>query len=209
MGVELREKGIGRRQRWLAIKPGVAALPSHEKSAARKSLGLPDGFIVGWMARVTSVKNPYLLLDVVRALPEITFAMAGGGDLLDEIRTSAPKNLIILGWSEAALFWSAVDIAISTSDNEGMPIALIEAQLAGRPVIATDVGSNAEVISNGITGIVTSNALPDLVQAVKKLAEDGELRDSMSQAAAPRAKVEFSIAGMLESHHEVYVALTE
>jgi len=209
VGVELRDKGVGRNKPWASIKPGVDALARHDKTSARTSLGLPEGLIVGWMARVTAVKNPQLFLEVVRALPEITFALAGGGDLLDEIRTSAPGNLIILGWSDASLFWSAVDLAISTSDNEGMPIALIEAQLAGVPVIATNVGSNAEVISDGVTGIVTSKDVAKLVAAVRALATDEELRSSMSVAAAHRAEREFSLAAMIESHHKVYLGLSE
>ena len=207
VGVELRDKGIGRKKPWLSIKPGVDALPSHNKFEARKALNLPDGIIVGWMARVTSVKNPHLFLEVVKALPEITFAMAGGGDLLEEIRATAPKNLIVLGWSDASLFWSAVDIAISTSDNEGMPIALIEAQLAGVPVIATRVGSNAEVIENGVTGIVVEKALSDLVDVTRSLVLNEGLRASMSRSASKRAESEFNIQTMLDSHRRAYEGL--
>jgi len=208
VGEELREAEIGLDQDWLSIAPGVNALPSHPKSEARKELGLPkDGLLVGWMARVTSVKNPQLLLDVAALLPEVTFVMAGGGDLLDEIAAKAPSNVKVIGWADASLFWSAVDLAISTSDNEGMPIALIEAQLAGVPVIATDVGSNSEVIEDGVTGIVTAKSAQELAGAVSKLVTDSGLRGSMGKAAVVRAQKEFSMERMITAHTTAYEAL--
>ena len=207
VGAELRERGIGSQQKWSSIKPGVDALPTHQRAQARAALGLPEGLIIGWMARVTSVKNPELFLDVARALPHIHFAMAGGGDLLDSIRASAPANVQVLGWCDASRFWSAVDIALSTSDNEGMPIALIEAQLAGLPVIATDVGSNAEVISDGATGLCVAKSAPALITACEQLAGDSTMRAAMSAAASSRAVVEFDVKSMLLAHSSIYEGL--
>jgi glycosyltransferase involved in cell wall biosynthesis len=208
VGEELREAEIGLDQDWLLIAPGVNALPSHPKSEARKELSLPqDGLLVGWMARVTSVKNPQLLLDVAALLPDVTFVMAGGGDLLDEITAKAPSNVKVIGWADASLFWSAVDLAISTSDNEGMPIALIEAQLAGIPVIATDVGSNSEVIEDGVTGIVTAKTAQELAAAVSKLITDSSMRGAMGKAAVVRAQKEFGMERMISAHKTAYEAL--
>ena len=205
VGEELREQEIGLDQDWISIPPGVNALPHHEKSAARTELLLPhDAVLVGWMARMTSVKNPALLLEVAARLPEVNFVMAGGGDLLESIKASAPANVKVIGWSDAQYFWSAVDIAISTSDNEGMPIALIEAQLAGLPVIATDVGSNAEVVEDGQTGIVTSRSMDELVAAVAQLVADKALRSAMGAAGAERAQREFSMHQMISAHKEAY-----
>ena len=210
VGEELRAQEIGLDQDWISIPPGVNALPHHEKSAARTELllqhvALPhDAVLVGWMARMTSVKNPALLLEVAARLPDVNFVMAGGGDLLESIKAGAPANVKVIGWSDAQYFWSAVDIAISTSDNEGMPIALIEAQLAGLPVIATDVGSNAEVVEDGQTGIVTSRKVDELVAAVSQLVADRTLRTAMGAAGAQRAEREFSLHQMIEAHKQAY-----
>ena len=52
-----------------------------------------------------------------------------------------------LGWrSDVETVYAAADLVLLTSDNEGMPVSLIEAGLAGRPAVATDVGSVAEVV---------------------------------------------------------------
>ena len=170
VGVELRAQGIGAKKEWVSIAPGVNALPLIEKRQARKSLGLnEEGMLLGWMARMAEVKNPHLLLEIASQMPELSFVMAGGGNLLEEIKNRAPKNVAVIGWADAATFWSAVDCAISTSDNEGMPIALIEAQLAGVPVIATNVGSNREIIKDGVTGKLTTQNLDKLIAAINML----------------------------------------
>ena len=208
VGTELRAEGIGVNQDWQSIAPGVQALPSLAKSQARRALGLKvDVIYVGWMARMAQVKNPFLLLEIARQLPEVSFVMAGGGLLLKEIKESAPENVAVIGWTNAATFWSGMDCAISTSDNEGMPVALIEAQLAGVPVIATDVGSNSEVIENHKTGIITSKNALHLVEAVSNLVNNAPLRISMGIAASERAKREFSKEKMISAHNLAYSML--
>ena len=106
-----------------------------------------------------------------------------------------------------AVVWSAVDCAISTSDNEGMPVALIEAQLAGVPVIATNVGSNSEVVEVGVTGVIVSKEINEIVNVVQKMVEDQSLSVSMSVAAKKWALKEFSLRKMLEMHMDAYVRI--
>ena len=199
VGVQLRDAGIGVDQDWYSIAPGVNPLPVTKKMRGE--------LVFGWMARVTSVKNPMLMVQVARELPKLSFVMAGGGDLLEEVRAAAPANLSVIGWTDATQFWSMVDVAVSTSDNEGMPIALIEAQLAGIPVIATDVGSNSEVIEDGLTGLVVPKNLDSVVLAVSKLALDSSLRASMGEAAGVRALAEFGMDRMISAHRVIYSEL--
>ena len=205
VGKELREAGIGVGQKWVSVAPGVEALTLSDKSEARKSIGVNEtGILVGWMARMTSVKNPKLLLEVASRLPDVNFVMAGGGDLLETIKLNAPRNVKVIGWADAATFWSAVDIAISTSDNEGMPIALIEAQLSGVPVIATNVGSNSEVIEDQVTGLLTSKSVDALVSAIKRFISLPDLIENMGNEGTKRAGNEFSLEKMIQSHVELY-----
>ena len=208
VGIELRTEGVGKNKNWQSIAPGVIALARIEKKEARRKIGINnDSVLFGWMARVTEVKNPFLLIEVAKRLPSIDFVMAGGGNLLEQVKARAPKNLSVIGWVDASVFWSAVDCAISTSDNEGMPVALIEAQLAGIPVIATDVGSNSEVIENGVTGIVTTRDLEMLVSAVQRLARNASLRAAMGDMARIRALKEFNMENMINAHIEAYAKI--
>ena len=209
VGKELREAGIGVGQKWVSVAPGVEALTLSDKSEARKSIGVNEtGILVGWMARMTSVKNPKLLLEVASRLPDVNFVMAGGGDLLETIKSNAPENVKVIGWADAATFWSAVDIAISTSDNEGMPVALIEAQLSAVPVIATNVGSNSEVIEDQVTGLITSKSVDALVSAVKRFISLPDLIENMGDEGTKRAANEFSLEKMIQSHVDLYRAVS-
>jgi glycosyltransferase involved in cell wall biosynthesis len=209
VGTELREAGIGVGQKWLSIAPGVEALTVLDKSEARKSIGVNEsGILIGWMARMTSVKNPNLLLQVASRLPDVQFVMAGGGDLLETIKMNAPGNVKVIGWVDAPTFWSAVDIAISTSDNEGMPVALIEAQLSGVPVIATDVGSNSEVIQDEITGFVTTRSVDALVGTINRFISFPTFVRTLGDQGRERAFKEFSLKKLIESYTELYRQVT-
>ncbi len=208
VGVELRAAGVGTSGKWVSIAPGVDALPHVERSIARQALGITDErVLVGWMARVTSVKNPMLMIEVAKAMPSVSFVVAGGGDMLDAVRAAAPSNVSIIGWADASTFWSGVDIALSTSDNEGMPVALIEAQFAGVPVVCTDVGSNSEVIESGKTGLVVPKDRDALVGALTSLIQSSDLRSSYGKAAASRAAIEFGVPAMLDKHAQLYKGL--
>ena len=210
VGEELRTKGIGTRKKWISIPPGVHPLSLIDRHEARESLGLnQEGLIVGWMARMTSVKNPHLMLEVARLLPDVQFAMAGGGDLLEQVRAEAPLNVRVIGWVDSSVFWSAVDVAFSTSDNEGMPIALIEAMLAELPVVATDVGSNSEIIENEVNGFVTDNKVEALTTAIRHLLADQSLL-SKSIKSNIRTKIkEYSISRLVLKHEFWYKTLQD
>jgi glycosyltransferase involved in cell wall biosynthesis len=205
VGEELRELGIGSNSKWVSIAPGVEGLKKVAKTTARKKLKLPaSGLIVGWMARVTSVKNPLLALEVAKEFPDIQFVIAGGGDLLAGVKSKAGKNVKVIGWADSSLMWSAVDVVLSTSDNEGMPIALIEAQLAGLPVVATDVGSSAEVVKSGATGFVVSKNKSELIRALTLLISNSKKRASFGKAAKVHAQKYFTVNNMNKSHAQIY-----
>jgi glycosyltransferase involved in cell wall biosynthesis len=205
VGLELQKKGIGKNQNWLSIPPGIEPLTHVNKFEAREKLGLRrSGIIFGWMARMAPVKNPLLLLEIAGKLPEIEFVMAGGGELLEEVRSKAPKNVFVIGWADAALFWSSVDCAISTSDNEGIPIALIEAQYAGLPIVATDVGSTSEVVENNISGYLATKSTSEFIQVIRRLNENDDLRQRIGRNAKTGAEIKFSLAKMIDAHKELY-----
>jgi glycosyltransferase involved in cell wall biosynthesis len=208
---ELLEQNIGHRNQFVNIPPGVVAIDVTPKQQALKNLYLEeDGTpIVGWIARVTGVKNPMLALEVVDALPDTRFVMAGGGDLLEQVKATAPANVSVLGWVEAADLFGVADIILSTSENEGMPVALIEAQLAGKPVVATDVGSVSEVILNHETGIVTNKNAGSIASAVESLVIDKTKREEMGRLAITRAQALFSVERMINAHIELYKSIVE
>jgi glycosyltransferase involved in cell wall biosynthesis len=206
---ELLEQHIGSKEQYVNIPPGVTPLKITARQEAIKNLGLTDNGqpIVGWIARVTGVKNPMLALEVADAMPDSHFVMAGGGDLLEEVKTAAPSNVSVIGWAEASDLFGTSDIILSTSENEGMPVALIEAQLAGKPVVATDVGSVSEVILNQETGIVTNKNVGSIALAIETLLLDKQKRTEMGTLATARAKALFSVDRMVNAHIELYKSI--
>ena len=208
---ELLEQNIGERTQFVNIPPGVVAVAVTTREQALKNLNLEDDGkpLVGWIARVTGVKNPMRALEVADALPDTRFVMAGGGDLLEQVRATAPANVTVLGWAEASDLFGAADIILSTSENEGMPVALIEAQLAGKPVVATDVGSVSEVILNHETGIVTNKNAGSIASAVESLIIDKTTREEMGRLAIARAQALFSVDRMINAHIELYKSIVK
>jgi glycosyltransferase involved in cell wall biosynthesis len=208
---ELLEQNIGQRAQFVNIPPGVVAIAVTPKAQALKNLNLEDDGkpLVGWIARVTGVKNPMRALEVADALPDTRFVMAGGGDQLEQVKAAAPANVSVLGWAEASDLFGAADIILSTSENEGMPVALIEAQLAGKPVVATDVGSVSEVILNHETGIVTNKNAGSIASAVESLIIDKTTREEMGRLAIARAQALFSVDRMINAHIELYKSIVK
>ena len=208
---ELLAQKIGDRTQFVNIPPGVVAVAVTPREQALKNLNLEDDGkpLVGWIGRVTGVKNPMRALEVADALPDTRFVMAGGGDLLEQVKATAPANVTVLGWAEASDLFGAADIILSTSENEGMPVALIEAQLAGKPVVATDVGSVSEVILNHETGIVTNKNAGSIASAVESLVIDKATREEMGRLAIARAQALFSVDRMINAHIELYKSIVK
>jgi len=208
---ELMEQRIGNKDQYVNIPPGVVGLNVTPRAEAIKNLDLPDDGkpIVGWIARVTGVKNPMLALDVAEAMPETHFVLAGGGDLLEKVKTAAPSNVTIVGWAKAEDLFGASEIILSTSENEGMPVALIEAQLAGKPVVATDVGSVSEVVLNHETGIVTNKNAGSIALALESLLLDKQKRTEMGTLATTRANALFSVDRMINAHIALYKSIVK
>jgi glycosyltransferase involved in cell wall biosynthesis len=199
---ELLAERVGIKRQYRSIAPGVRPLALEKRIDARQALAIENETrpIVVWMARVTAVKGPERVAKIARQIPEARFLLAGGGDLVDEIKKDVPSNLSIVGWQPATRMWAVADLAISTSENEGMPVALIEAQLAGIPVVAVNVGSVAEVISDGETGFVFDECGDDFIVKVRELVHSAKEREQLGASAKVRASREFSPERLIASH---------
>jgi glycosyltransferase involved in cell wall biosynthesis len=211
VGQELLHHRIGIKEQYTSIAPGVVALNVTKRTEALKNCGVVDNGqpIIGWIARVTGVKNPMRALEVARAIPNAQFVIAGGGDLLEDVIASASANVSVIGWAKAENLFGASDLILSTSENEGMPVALIEAQLAGKPVVATNVGSVSEVIADGETGLVTDKNPRSLITALNTLIGDTNKRTAMGTLAASRANSLFSVDRMINAHIALYKSIVK
>ena len=199
---ELLEREIGQPEQFTNIPPGVEPLKIPKAKPRTK-------ITVGWIARVTGVKNPLRALEIAKLFPDAQFLIAGGGDMLEQVKAEAPRNAKVLGWTDASKLFAASDIILSTSENEGMPIALIEAQLASKPVVATNIGGVSEVVLNNKTGFVTRKNTEDLAKALEKLINSKALRTTQGKAAKAHAVKAFSVEKMVQAHVSLYKKLAK
>lgn len=205
---ELQNKGIGKNIPSLSLPPGIQLPALVQKSEALHTLGLIDSrensLMVLWMGRFVDVKRPQECISLAKQFNNLTFLMAGDGPLKSDLEANAPSNVKFLGWRRREDLLAASDILISTSRSEGMPISLIEGQLAGLPVIAPNVGSVSEVIEDGVTGFLTDVTLGDLESKLRRLVEGRELHVSMSKEASERAHRNFGVETFVTSHINFY-----
>jgi len=205
--IDLEKMRIRGKEVTISIPPAVSKLKLGSKNLALKKFEVKElsRTRVLWLARMTGVKNPYKVVALAKLLPEIDFYMAGGGDLLEKISELATDNLKVLGWQDTRLILPIADIFLSTSENEGMPIALIEAQLASLPVVATDVGSVSEVILHNKSGFVCDKSEIELVHAIRKLAKSRKLRIKFGEFGRVHAINAFSRDRLISEHLKLYL----
>ena len=213
---QLLAAGIGRPDQYTVVRPGADVPRVPERRAARRALGLPeDGLVVVHPARLTRVKRSERFVELARRTvarrDDVVFAVAGEGELQDELRRlGAPlgDRFRLLGFrADVENVFAAADVVVMTSDLEGLPVVLVEAALAGRPAVTTDVGSSAEIVLDGATGFVTPPDVDRLDEALARLLDDDGLRRRMGEAAAERAERTFSAARHVADVEGVYRAL--
>ena len=99
---------------------------------------------------------------------------------------------------------SASDIAVLCSDNEGIPLTLIQASQAALPIVTTNVGSVSDIVLDGVTGLLTEVSANGVIRAVSKLLDDPDLRVRLGESGQMRARELFSSQAMVERHEELY-----
>lgn len=214
---DLMEVGIGVESKFKVMPPGISLGPLMPKDEARNFLGLnQDRLQCALIGRVTKIKRPDRFLDVVSETEkrgvDIDFLIVGDGDLFNVCKDRIHEknmNVKMLGWqTEIERVLSAVDIVILTSDNEGMPVSLIQAGMAGIPVVSTNVGSVNEVVLNQITGITTIPEIESLVNALQYLATNDLARLNFGRNALQHTWANFSVDRLVRDHEELYRALS-
>ena len=148
---DLIEAGVGKENQYFVARPGVEILGLESREQIRLRMNFQeDQVIVGWLGRLAPIKRPDRVIEIAKVLNETIFLIGGDGELLSRLETNLPKNVRLLGWIRPEEIWAASDIALLTSDNEAQPISLIEASLAGIPVVAENVGSVSEVVDSEV-----------------------------------------------------------
>ncbi len=210
---DLLAAGIGKAEQYQVFFPGLPTPAPIAQSEARKNIGLDDGAIYcTFVGRLTQIKRPDRLLDVAAACVarglDLHFLIAGEGELFETSKARAIEEKLpvtFLGWrSDIDQLFAASDIAILTSDNEGIPLTLIQAAFAGIPIVSTAVGSISDIIVDGETGFLTSSQPGAMASAMSALVTDEELRFELGSLGKAHAQKYFSLEKSLRDHAALY-----
>jgi glycosyltransferase involved in cell wall biosynthesis len=213
---DLLEAGVGTLDKFSLMPPGLQINELPSKSASRDFYGLSSQKLeCAFIGRVTQIKRPDRFLDVVTEIEsrglDIEFLIAGDGELLESCRariSAGDLPVKVLGWqSNIESVLSAADIVILTSDNEGTPLSLIQAGMAGLPVVSTRVGSVPEVVLDGVTGMIIGLDVQEIADALEKLAKSAELRARMGAAAKEFTLSNFGVDRLVHDHELLYKKL--
>jgi glycosyltransferase involved in cell wall biosynthesis len=189
-----------------------------ESPVKRESLGLrPDDVALGCVSRFDPVKRLEVLLDALGRIrdriPGVMLVLVGGGGEEARIRHLArhlglQDRVIFTGFLETpARIYPALDLYLSTSLKEGLPLALVEAMGAGLATVATDVPGHRDVLVHSKTGLlIPADNAAALTDAVVSLWADPVRRAALGQAARQWVREEFGIEKMLDRTAAVYCA---
>lgn len=185
----------------------------------RASLGLTPGTpLLGSVGRLVPIKDHSTLLRAMALVETGSQAahlvLVGDGEerpaltrLAGELGVSARVHF--LGWrSDLETILSELDVVVCSSRNEGTPVAVIEAMAAGVPVLSTDVGGVADLVSHGETGWLVPPGDPaSMARAVELLVSDQILRGRLAAAGRAVALERYDVARLIPRMEALYTDL--
>ena len=219
--LQLQVQGVRPRAGLVSIPNGIQLgrfRPASE--AARRQLvemlGLPCGTaLIGTVGRLNPVKDQASLIRAFRrvhdAMPATALLLIGDGSERAGLAAVAHAEGIygsvhFLGdRADVDVLLQGLDLFVMSSVSEGYSIALLEASAAGLPIVATDVGGNAEIVRNAISGrLVPASDPAALADAMLAILGDRELAGSMGMAGRAWALEQGSFRRMAERYAGIY-----
>ena len=221
---DLVRLGVAPREKFTVIRLGIElderiSAPDGARAETRRLLGVPqDAFVVGWIGRMTGVKNTDQVLAALKLLRDrgvdAYLCMVGDGPDRERLERRAHdlgvvKRCLFLGYQEeVARFYAAFDGMILTSVNEGTPVSAIESLAAGRPVVATRVGGVPDVVDDGEDGfLVDPGSTEQLADRLEELARNPELREQMGGRGRARVPSRYAVTRLVEDMDRLYKSL--
>ena len=189
---------------------------THPVHAEAEALGIPkDAVVMGGVMRFSEEKRPGLFVDVAvelaRRMPEAHFLLIGDGPLRPElvrlVRERGLSDRIHLPGAKRPIepWMRLMSLLFLTSRMEGLPNVLIEAQLLGVPVAATDVGGAKETMVPDTTGILIDSGDPQvLADRIEGLLGDPDRLAAMAEEAGRWAPDSFGLDAMTQATLSIY-----
>ena len=174
-----------------------------------------EGPVIGSLGRLEPQKGFDVLVHSLRQLPGVTAVVVGDGSERERLvrlaeRLGVSERLVLPGRNDdARRYLTTFDVFVLPSRFEAFPLAIVEAMLAGLPVVATDVGSVAEAVLDGQTGRLIARDEPgSLADAVRDLLEDPERARELGRRGREVAMERFTSAAMARAFEKLYDEVT-
>ena len=175
---------------------------------------------VAIIGRLVAIKNHQMFIDIIEKVNQktrkkVVYFIVGDGEESDNIQESIKPlkekgmDIRMTSWiKDIATFNAGMDIICLTSKNEGTPVSLIEAQAAGIPIIATNVGGIKDIILEDKTGyIVDKDDIDGFAEKLWELIENENKRQEMSQNGWSFVEEKFQYTKLIKNIDEYYKSL--
>jgi glycosyltransferase involved in cell wall biosynthesis len=201
-----------------------------KRNTFRKQYLLSDDTIaVGIIGRIVPIKNHQLFIDswkevLSQTTKKVHAFIVGDGEDRDEIFEYCKQlnlnynagsdynqlnTITFTSWIiDIDVAVAGLDIIALTSNNEGTPVSLIEAQAAGKAVVSTNVGGISDIVIEGETALLSPKEnREEFSKNLLKLIENESLRTNMASLSPTYAKESFGYMKMVENHRQLYMKL--
>lgn len=199
------------------VHNGIDISPG-KNSREKKWLGNQP--VIGTIGRLYEQKNHKLFLETAKVLlqdpklkTKLKFLIIGEGKLRQDLEVYADRcgiksNVVFMGErGDIDNLLKEIDIFLMTSSFEGCSNAIMEAMLAGLPVVATDAGGNGELIIDGETGFICPKNDPGaLASRIRMLLENRQIAKRIGNAANKRIIKNFGLEKMKNETQEIYLS---
>lgn len=181
----------------------------------RRELGFSENdILILTVAELIPRKNYFQMIDAIKNLRNndmnLYYLIVGTGELENRLRdyvyrNSLDKKIKFLGYrKDIPDLLNVCDIFALTSLHEGLPRAIMEAMAAGKPIIATNVRGNRDLVVDGVNGyLVPVNDVEATAEAITKLAENTTLRTKMGEEGRKIIQ-DYAIEKVLKEMDEIY-----
>jgi len=205
----------------ILLVPNGVPIPDLEQAPEtnrrlRAELGIAEGrLVLGTVGRIVDAKAYPDLLDAVDRLresyPDICWLQVGEGPLRDELAAEVKArgledNVLMAGRrDDIGDLLAVMDVWVMSSIREGLPVSLLEAMAASRPIVATSVGGIPDAVANGTSALLVPPSEPEaMAAAVGKLLAEPGLAADLGSSARRRAIDEYGIDSVVRRIEDVY-----
>jgi glycosyltransferase involved in cell wall biosynthesis len=222
---DLVELGVAPAEKFVVVRLGIPLAErldgDSEDMDYRQLYGIPrDAFVVGWVGRMTGVKDTGVVLQAVAALRErgvnAVVCLVGDGPDREPLEELAHKLGIarasyFAGYQpEVAGFYRLFDAFFLPSVNEGTPVSAIEALATGTPVVANRVGGVPDVVRDGIDGfLVEPGDVEGAAERLEALARDPGLWTRLGEAGRERVRARYAVTRLVDDVDRLYRSLLD